>query len=133
MANSNTARNDNRRRGLARDEYEVPQNIEERLDDADDDNDEGEMHPLDAALKFCEGKLPDDDLATMNKLFRRAVDKGRAAEDEPPPFKGMPKPGGTMVGDAALRMRVRESEAKAVVAFKASIGDTRRIRVLPSY
>lgn len=50
-------------------------------------------NPMDAVKSFLEGKLSPEDMAEIEKLCTGG------ATDDPPPFKGMPETGGTMVGD----------------------------------
>jgi 8-oxo-dGTP pyrophosphatase MutT (NUDIX family) len=51
--------------------------------------------PMEAIMTFLEGKLSPEDMAQLQAL----VGGGNSAQDDPPDFKGMPKPGGKMVGD----------------------------------
>lgn len=52
--------------------------------------------PMEAMMAFLEGKLSPEDMAQLKQLCGQAEG---GAQDDPPPFKGMPKPGGKMTGD----------------------------------
>jgi hypothetical protein len=86
---------------------------------------------LKAVMQNLLDKLSDSDFAEFMMKFGGNFGGGDAlGADEPPPFKGMPKPGGTMVGDAQLRKRVTDAQDRNLKAFKESIGDDRTMRVL---
>ncbi len=52
-------------------------------------------------IEFLESKLVPEDFASLKKMLANSQqsdeDESEAANDEPPDFKGKPKPGGTMV------------------------------------
>jgi uncharacterized protein len=54
-------------------------------------------NPMEALMAFLQSKLSPEDMAQVEKLCGEEGKEG--AEDEPVPFKGMPKPGGKMAGD----------------------------------
>ena len=107
--------------------------------------DQGMMH--EKVKQFLAGKLSPEDMAMFEQLMGAGADKAKdqdpklkelGAADQPPPFKGMPKPGGEMVGepkgqdmehgesvvtkpamDAAIAAAVKDAERKAIERARA--------------
>ena len=78
---------------------------------------------IDTVINFLRDKIEADDLPQIAEILARNAEP--AAEDEPPPFPGRPRPGGTIDPPPAGAMDSRRREFE-----KANGIDLRRIRVL---
>lgn len=71
---------------------------------------------LDALQKFLNDRLQGDDIGLAEQMLSNLLNSMPMASDEPPPFKGQPKPGGEQAQDAATRRRandIRERNARS--------------------
>jgi hypothetical protein len=92
----------------------------------------GQQDQDDDADTATDADWSNEDEAQFQQLHKRRAASG-VAEDEPEPFPGRPRPGGTMdpIKPSRQASDSRQSaRASDLEAFKARIGDTRTIRVL---
>jgi hypothetical protein len=63
-------------------------------------NEDPDLERITKVLNFLKGRLNGGDLSEVARLLgANEIDKGlRSTNDEPPPFKGMPEVGGSIVG-----------------------------------
>ena len=100
----------------------------ELLDSLEEDGitseDEGDLSldadPIEAILAHCRGKLGDDELSELESKVR-ALAPAAKANDEPPEFKGEPKPGDKPAADEEDKDKKEEKDMVSKTAMDAAI------------